>query len=181
MVSFPKPAVICRTNHVDTELDIYWITRGWYRKIQSLYTYFWLLILWPWYRTWPLSISRGFNRVFATDVACQKGTFTLRTSGSVPFWDALVLQLLRPVFLNLSCLFPTFHLEYPSVFSRFCSLVLSMICLWLSKQEALTPPGHVVSPLASRGPMNVLFCKCHIDGTSFLLYFTFRKLSLWTL
>ena len=28
-------------------------------------------------------------------------------------------QLLRPVFLNLRCLFPTFHPEYPSVFSRF--------------------------------------------------------------
>ena len=36
-----------------------------------------------------------------------------RTPGSFPpFWDLLMLQLLRPVLLNLPCLFSTFHLEY---------------------------------------------------------------------
>ena len=34
----------------------------------------------------------------------------------------LMLQLLRPVFQNLPCLFSTFHIEYPSV--------LSLVCLW---------------------------------------------------
>ena len=36
------------------------------------------------------------------------------------FWDLLMIQLLRPVFSNLPCLFSTFHLEYPSLLSRFC-------------------------------------------------------------
>ena len=53
-----------------------------------------------------------------------------RTPGSVPpFWDLLVLQLLKPDSSNLPCLYSTFHLEYPLVLSRFCSYktVLSSI------------------------------------------------------
>ena len=38
-----------------------------------------------------------------------------------PFWDLLMLQLLRPNSSNLPCLCSTFHLEYPLVLSRFCS------------------------------------------------------------
>ena len=37
-----------------------------------------------------------------------------------PFWYLLVLQLLRPDSSNLSCLYATFHFEYPLVLSRFC-------------------------------------------------------------
>ena len=37
-----------------------------------------------------------------------------------PFWDLLMLQLLRPNSSNLPCLYSTFHLEYPLVLSRFC-------------------------------------------------------------
>ena len=36
-----------------------------------------------------------------------------------PFWDLLMLQLLRPNSSNLPCLYSTFHLEYPLVLSRF--------------------------------------------------------------
>ena len=43
-----------------------------------------------------------------------------QTPGFVPFWDFLMLQLLRPVFPNLLCLFSTFHLECPSVLFLFC-------------------------------------------------------------
>ena len=43
-----------------------------------------------------------------------------QTPGTVPpFGDLLMLQLLRPVWLNLPYRFSTFHLEYPSVHSRF--------------------------------------------------------------
>ena len=46
----------------------------------------------------------------------------------------------------------------------------------ISKQDTLTPPGHLVSPLACRGPWMstvVLYCWCHSDSASVLLYFTF--------
>ena len=45
----------------------------------------------------------------------------------------------------------------------------------LAKQETLTPPGHLVSPLVCRGPWMstvVLYCWCHRYSASVLLYFT---------
>ena len=45
----------------------------------------------------------------------------------------------------------------------------------LAKQETLTPPGYLVSSLVCRGPLMstvVLYCWCHGDGASVLLYFT---------
>ena len=41
-----------------------------------------------------------------------------------PFWDLLMLQLLRPNSSNLPCLYSTFHLEYPLVLSPFCFAVM---------------------------------------------------------
>ena len=67
-------------------------------------------------------IMSGFHGAFAIGVACQQGT-------NPPFWDLLVLQLLRPVFLNLPCLYSTFHFEYPSVLSRFCFGIKSSLIL----------------------------------------------------
>ena len=49
----------------------------------------------------------------------------------------------------------------------------------LAKQETLPPPGHLVSPLVCRGPWMstvVLYCWCHSDSTSVLLYFTTKKI-----
>ena len=45
----------------------------------------------------------------------------------------------------------------------------------LARQETLTPPGHLVSPLVCRGPwisIVVLYCWCHSNSASVLLYFT---------
>ena len=45
----------------------------------------------------------------------------------------------------------------------------------LAKQETLTPPGHLVSPLVCRGPWistAVLYCRCHSESASVLLYLT---------
>ena len=67
---------------------------------------------------------RGFHGAFATGVACQQGALTLPdTWFRPPFWDLLMLQLLRPNSSNLPCHYSTFHLEYPLVLSRFCSLL----------------------------------------------------------
>ena len=63
----------------------------------------------------------GFHGAFATGVASQQGTLTLPdTWFRPPFWDLLMLQLLRQNSSNLPCLYSTFHLEYPLVLSRFC-------------------------------------------------------------
>ena len=63
----------------------------------------------------------GFHGAFATGVASQQGTLTLPdTWFRPPFWDLLMLQLLRPNSSNLPCLYSTFHLEYSLVLSRFC-------------------------------------------------------------
>ena len=71
-------------------------------------------------------ITSGFHGAFATGVACQQGTLTLPdTWFRPPFWDLLMLQLLRPNSSNLSCLYSTFHLEYPLVLSRFCFIEVS--------------------------------------------------------
>ena len=68
-----------------------------------------------------LRIMSGFHGSFATGVASQQGTLTLPdTWFRPPFWDLLMLQLLRPNSSNLPCLYSTFHLEYPLVLSRFC-------------------------------------------------------------
>ena len=66
-------------------------------------------------------IMSGLHGTFETDVACQQGTLILPdTWFRPPFWDLLVLQLLRPDSSNLPCLYWTFHIEYPLVLSRFC-------------------------------------------------------------
>ena len=66
-------------------------------------------------------ITSVFYGAFATGVACHQGTLTLPDNWFRPhFWDLFILQLLRPDFSNLPCLYSIFHLQYTSVLSRFC-------------------------------------------------------------
>ena len=73
--------------------------------------------------------KRSFHGAFATGLACQQEAITLTdTWFRFPFWEFLVLQLLRPDSTNSPCLYSTFHQEYPLVLSRFCFNVL-LICV----------------------------------------------------
>ena len=86
----------------------------------------------------------------------------------------------------LLCLFPgvlwLWHFLYSVGPHPVPSLhILPLLCrghsrrVRLAKQETLTPPGHLVSPLVCRGPWMstvVLYCWCHSDSASVLLYFT---------
>ena len=84
-------------------------------------------------------IMSGLHGAYATGVASQQGTLTLPdTWFRPPFWDLLMLQLLRPNSSNLPCLYSTFHLEYPLVLSRFCleslvkmpMMLTACCCMW---------------------------------------------------
>ena len=61
------------------------------------------------------------------------------------FWDLLMIQLLRPGFLNLPYVNSSFCIEYPSVLSRFCSLPSYPILSYLWK--VATVFTHTCTPL----------------------------------
>ena len=91
-------------------------------------------------------IMSGFHGAFATGVASQQGTLTLPdTWFRPPFWDLLMLQLLRPNTSNLPCLYSTFHLEYPLVLSRF-SFSNEIFVSWPNSiifcDKGLFPPAY---------------------------------------
>ena len=89
-------------------------------------------ISWPLYRAWPSPNYEWFPWSICNGCGSQQGTLTLPdTWFRPPFWDLLMLQLLRPNSSNLPCLYSTFHLEYPLVLSRFCSLRLSWVCIMM--------------------------------------------------
>ena len=51
----------------------------------------------------------------------------------------------------------------------------------LAKQETRIPPGHLVSPLVCRGRWMstvVLYCWCHSDSASVLMYLTYKCFAL---
>ena len=89
--------------------------------IQSLtFTELWVVSMEHWQRLWHTNRER----------------LLFRTPGSIPsFLDFLVLQLLRPDFSNLPCLYSTFHLEYPSVLSLFCFTLIHLFILKLEPDD----------------------------------------------
>ena len=95
----------------------------------------------------------------------------------------------------LLCLFPGVLWLWHSLYSVSPHTVSSLniytfVCRghsWrvrLAKQETLTPPGHLVSPLVCRGPWMptvVLYGWCNRDGAPVLSYFILNYADLTTL
>ena len=80
-----------------------------------------LPISWPWYRTWPSPNYEWFPWSISNGCDMPAGNaYPSRHLVPSPFLDLLVLLLLRSDFSNLQCPYSTFHIEYPSVLSRFC-------------------------------------------------------------
>ena len=113
--------------------EVLWSIRGSYSAIWSfpLTNVKWHSDPWPTVTTQPIRLSTNFMtflptltftelRVVSMD-HLQRGTLTLPdTWFRPPFWDLLMLRLLRPNSSKLPCLYFTFHLEYPLILSRFC-------------------------------------------------------------
>ena len=121
-------------------------------------------------------ITSGFYRAFVTGVAYQQGTLTLPdTWFRPPIWDLLMLQLLRPEFTNLSCLYSTFHFEYPSVLSHFGLIRMSWDCrlfIWL-----IFPKYLVIISYKTGGKVAITsICYYRHLTRMCLAYFSNRKL-----
>ena len=94
------------------------------------------------------------TEILATGVACQQGTLTLPdTWFRPPFWDLLMLQLLRPNSSNLPCLYSTFYLEYPLVLSRFCFVVRNFSGVLMVFRGSVTYPCFVNHLNVTRIPL----------------------------
>ena len=115
-------------------------------------------------------IMSGFHGAFATGVASQQGTLTLPdTWFRPPFWDLLMLQLLRPNSSNLPCLYSTFHLEYPLVLSRFCFVLLSSHCrIWKVCDASLAYFYYLYRGFPSSKSFPRIFVKVYISKNRFL-------------
>ena len=106
-----------------------------------------------------------FHGAFTTGVACQQGTLTLPDTwfrGVPPFWDLLVLQLLRSDSSNLLGLYSTFHLEYPLVpiLSRFClSYIGTYTCRTYKYNEPVRLSDKIVQAIFSKQVKTALWNK----------------------
>ena len=63
-------------------------------------------------------IMKGFNKTFATGVACWQGTLTPPDTWSCLIWDLHMFYWLRPDLFSI--LFRTMLFEYTSVLSQIC-------------------------------------------------------------
>ena len=140
--------------------EVLWSIRGSYSAIWSfpLTNVKWHSDPWPTVTSQPITLSTNFMTLISTltftesCVNCmeylqrvwhasrERLPFRTPASASFPhFGVLLVLQLLRPDFSNLPCLYSTFHLEYPLVLSRFCFAAFSQHCslnsVWYSRRS----------------------------------------------
>ena len=104
--------------------NVYWHSDAWAVTVTSqpirLSTNFMTLIPNLTFTEWRVVPINHLQRVWHA----RRERLPFWTLGSVPrFWVLSILQLLRPVFPNLPCLFSLFHIDYPSVFSRFFSIL----------------------------------------------------------
>ena len=72
-----------------------------------------------------------------------------------PFYRPYFLKLLRPDFSNLPYLYSTFHLEYPSILSRFYfTIKITMLCI--SKNNSVHTANLLIGyTMTSEIPVNV--------------------------
>ena len=82
---------------------------------------------------------------------------------------------------EFTCIFFFLVLNFLTFFCCPSCCVVNFYCrddmIFTAKQETLTPPGHLVSPLVCRSPWMstvLLYCWCHSDSASVLLYFTVK-------
>ena len=121
--------------------EVLWPIRGSYWAIWSnpLTNVKWHSDPWPTVTSLPIRLSTNsmtfipsltFTELWVVSMGhlqrvwlASRERLPFRTPGSAPppppFWDLLMLQLLRPNSSNLPCLYSTFHLGYPLVLSRF--------------------------------------------------------------
>ena len=118
---------------------------------------------------------RSFHRTYVTGVVCWQGTLTAPDTWSRPIGTCYY------AFFLMCCGCDTSYIVSVHIQCQASIYTLSL-CRghpWrvrLAKQETLTPPGHLVSPLVCRGPWMstvVLNCWCHSDNASVLLYFAY--------
>ena len=92
-----------------------------------------------------------------------------------PIKDVVAIELVRQNFVQSGMMHHSVRLNVWRVSKVFKKSHGHSWRVWLAKQETLTPPGHLVTPLVCRGPWMstvVLYCWCHSDSASVLLYFT---------
>ena len=126
----PSQPAVTLTKQLKYKKDLYYSTSNliFDNSFLSFYSVFSILysFLYCWTLLHYVLFCILFYHVFY-HVASQQGTLTLPgTWIRPPFWDLLMLQLLRPNSSNLPCLYSTFHLEYASILD-FTYYILSIL------------------------------------------------------